>query len=711
MKTTFGEEKIKFDSIYGSSKKLAKSLVPEDGKIKSDILLRGSNNEKLEDYYKWQFIYSLISSGLYQKDFIGTEVRFPKGTTGAAPLRIDAAIFDSVEWIDYYRDYWDNKTPASLQWLGDHLVAVIEFKRGSQEVQRALSNQIKPAMREKDPSDSFVLGMYYDEEKLYLFQRKDGKYLRYDESKNQKGDKSLTADLSLHISDPYYFIPSFTELMGKINLPSTTNWSDRNINDLEVITSISTVQIRDAMSKILRTFDKTGLVNQRGFEILIQTFALKIYDEKRNERTPANRLKFYITNIEKDFISLNEIGIQDFISRMKRLWEDSEVRYQTILQYCSIDWENIDHIRALVSICESFQDFSFARSSNSDLYQLIFYNFANTFKKDEQAQFLTPLPIIDFIVKIVNPRREERVIDPCCGIGDFLSLSFVNSQKPASNKLIDSNIYGVDRDRDMIMLSTLNMLLNGDGESKLLHSPDKGSILSKVGKNGQLVNLIPEIHKEGEWDNWRDNTKLMKFDVVLTNPPFGEDRAYVPETEYDKNVIEMYETWNMSSGGGIDLGIVFLENAYRILNEGGRMGIVLSNSIASVKKWEEVRKWFAERMRIVGLFDLPPNVFGETGVNTSIIIAYKPTKKELEKLNKDGYSVFVKDIENVGYEKRTSKRNVFFNPVFKIDPINFEIMIDKEGNPILEEDFTNTIIDFKAWANKQEKTLIDLFIS
>lgn len=711
MNTSFGEKKQEFDLKYNTNNTLSTSLVPEDGKIKTNIKLRGINGEKLEDYFKWQFMYALINSGMYHKDYIGTEVRFPKGTPGAAPLRLDGAIFDSTEWITHYNDYWTNKNPEALQWLGNHLIAVIEFKRGSQSVQRALSGQIKPAMREKDPSDSFVLGMYYDEERLYLFQRKDGKYLRYDEAKNQKGDKSQPADLSLHLSDPYYFIPSFSELVNRINLPSINDRSNRSISQLEIITSISTVQIRDAMSKVLRTLDTVGLVNQRGFQILIQAFALKIFDEIRNRDMPSNKLDFYVSEEEKTFRNLNDDEeIHKYIIRMKNLWKEAEEKYQTILESGSIDWGNINHIRAFVSICDNFQDFTFVNSTNSDLYQLIFYNFAATFKKDEQAQFLTPIPIIDFIVKLVNPRQNESVIDPCCGIGDFLSLSYVNSQLVPENKLRDSNIYGVDRDKDMIMLATLNMLLSGVGESKLLHSPDKGSILSKVVSTGQLVDLVPSLHKKGNWDNWRDNTKLKKFDVILTNPPFGEDRAYVPETEFDKEVIEMYETWGKSTGGSIDLGIVFLENAYRTLKEGGRMGIVLSNSIASVKKWEAVRSWFQSKMRIVAIFDLPPNVFGETGVNTTIIIAYKPTEKEQERLEKDGYSVFVRDIKNVGYEKRTSKRNVFFNPVFRVDPSTFEILIDKDGNPILEEDFTNIISDFQGWAMGQEEKLIKLFI-
>ena len=158
------------------------------------------------------------------------------------------------------------------------------------------------------------------------------------------------------------------------------------------------------------------------------------------------------------------------------------------------------------------------------------------------------------------------------------------------------------------------------------------------------------------------------------------------------------------------MGVIFLENAYRCLKENGRLGIVLSNSIASINKWKNVRKWFFERMRIVALFDLPSNVFAETGVNTSIIIAYKPSEKELLRLKEQGYSVFVKDIERVGYEKRTSKRNVFFNPLYKIDETTFEFQLDKDGNLVLDEEFSTIVSDFRTWALTQEETLQKLFV-
>lgn len=160
----------------------------------------------------------------------------------------------------------------------------------------------------------------------------------------------------------------------------------------------------------------------------------------------------------------------------------------------------------------------------------------------------------------------------------------------------------------------------------------------------------------------------------------------------------------------LDLGVVFLENAYHSLRDGGRLGIVLSNSIASINKWAKVREWLMQRMRLVAFFDLPSNVFAETGVNTSILVAYKPKPASLRSLNDTGYSIFVRDVHRVGYEKRTSKRNVFFNPVFKIDETTFEIDVDEAGNPVLDEEFTETLAEFRQWALGQEEALQKLFL-
>ena len=337
------------------------------------------------------------------------------------------------------------------------------------------------------------------------------------------------------------------------------------------------------MSSILRTMDKVGMVNQKGFEILIQILSLKIYDEKRNEKTPKRFLDFYITDEEKKFATLADEGLQTFISRINDLRKEALGSYYRILKDNPLNTKNENHIRVLIEVVYQFQDYSFVHSHKTDLYQLVFYKFATPFSKDQNAQFVTPLPLIDFLVNIVNPRNGETVIDPTVGIADFLSISYVNSD----SKLDDNNIFGMDIDEQMVMLATLNMLLNGDGNAKINAKTGYGSLLSKFDQQGNILDLVPKMNKEGNWDNRPDDKQIKKFDVVLTNPPFGEDRAFAPKDEKDLKMIQCYELWHLYSSKNkkqngnkkntkqsskIDLGVIFLENAYRILKENGRNG-------------------------------------------------------------------------------------------------------------------------------------------
>ena len=720
---TFLQAKQDFDDQYYSKKEFT-SFIPVHLTIGKSYLLKGENGKSIEEYYKWQFFYSLVHSGLYQKDFIGCEVYFPKGNKNSAPIKLDGAIFNDSKWFDWYKKYHEEKDQESLDWLRKHLIGVIEFKReDSKDIEIVYNQQLKPAIKESE--NNFCLGILYDRERLYLFQNKNGNYLRLDETYNLKGEKSTIKDLSLHLTDAYYKIPSFDQLLKHV-AKTTIDRSKRTIDDLDIITGIYSKQLTDGISNILRIMDKVGMKNQRGYEILIQILTLKIFDEKRSSNANPRayldfyksepeseklNLLFYITKNEKESVNLGEKEIQNFIGRIRQLYNEASTIYHYILKRTdteTINWKNDSHIRIISEVVEQFQDYSFVKSHKTDLYQIVFYKFANEFSKADKGQFLTPIPLIDFLVQIVNPRSSEKIIDPTAGIADFLSISYVNSK----SKLDDSNIYGLDNDEQMVMLAQLNMLLNGDGNAVLRYKPDKGSIIWKFDDRNDLVELQPTLHKNGDWDNWKDETQLKKFDVVLTNPPFGEDRKYEPKTNREKEIIEMYELWHIARNGNwIDPGLVFLENAYRILKDNGRMGIVVSNSIASIDRWKKAREWFIKKMRIVALFDLPAGIFADTGVNTTLIIAYKPTDADLAKLQESNYDIFVKDIIKVGYEVRTSKRVKFFNPIYKINELTFDIEQDNEGRPLIDEEFTSTVKEFKEWCLGQEKILQDLFIA
>lgn len=714
---TFTNAKDEFDKTYNNAKQFD-CFLPEHLTFNKKALLQKKNGERNEQYYKWQFLYAIIHSGYFAKDYIGTELSFPKGNKNSAPLKIDGAIFDDVSWFDKYKDYHENGNTESLEWLREHLVVTIEFKKeDNKNIAEVWDKQLRAYLNES--RRTFCLGILYDTERLYLFRKFNNKFIRYSEEFNTKGEDSKTKEISLHLPDPYINLPHFEELLEWTE-PKYIDRSKRCIKDLDIISGVHSIQINDSMSSILRTMDKQGLVNQKGFEILIQILSLKIYDEKRNEKTNANTLGFYILDEEKNYKSLSDKPLQEFIKRITALRNDAEGTYYRILKENPLNTKNENHIKVLIEVVHQFQDYSFVRSHKTDLYQLVFYKFATPFSKDKNAQFVTPLPLIDFLVSIVNPRNGETVVDPTVGIADFLSVSYVNS----NSKLDDNNIFGMDIDEQMIMLATLNMLLNGDGNAKIKAQPGYGSLLTKFDHKGEVLNLVPSMNQKGNWDNRPDDKQLKKFDVVLTNPPFGDDRAFAPKDDKDLEMIQCYELWHLygnksedgvkknkkdKSAKKIDLGVVFLENAYRILKENGRMGIVLSNSIASIDGHKIARQWLIENMRIVAIFDLPANVFAETGVNTSIIVAYKPSPLELSKLRQQNYQVFSKDIQKIGYEVKTSKRVKFFSPNYKINYDTFEVEIDKDGRALLDEEFSETILNFKQWCKGQEKTLQELF--
>ena len=704
MNKTFTEAKFEFDWKFGNVADF-ECFSPVHLSIGKNTSFKKKDGSKNEQYYKWQFLYSIVNSGLFPKDMIGTEIHFPKGNKSSSDIILDGAVFSDAIWYDKYKDYHKNNNAESLQWLRKHLIVAIEIKKeDNKNVSEVWDKQLKAYMKESE--SDFCLGILYDTERLYLFRKFNGKYLRYSEDYNTKGADSGTKDMSLHLPDPYRNIPSYEKVINWTAAKSV-NLSKRSIADLEIISGIQSTQINNAMSAILRRMDKLSMFDQKGFEILVQILSLKIFDEKRNEKQSGRFLDFYIQQDEKEYKTLADKGIQSFIQRINGLIKDASETYYRILHDNLLNIKNVKHIELLIEVVGQFQDYSFVKSQKTDLYQLVFYKFAGQFAKDQNAQFITPLPLIDFMVNIVNPRNGETVVDPTVGIADFLSVSYVNSQ----SKLDDKNIFGMDISDQMVMLATLNMLLNGDGNAKIISQADGyGSLLTKFGNQDDTIELFPQMNKNGDWDNRPDTKEIKKFDVVLTNPPFGEDRAFAPKEKKGLDVIQCYELWELYNQAKIDQGVVFLENAYRILKENGRMGIVLSNSIASIDSHKIARQWLMNKMRIVALFDMPANVFAETGVNTTIIVAYKPTNSELERLKEQNYEIFVRNIKKVGYEVKTSKRVKYFDWKYKINYETFETEIDEDGNPILDEEFSQTVCDFRQWCLSQEKTLQDLFI-
>lgn len=189
----FEELKIEYDEFHGKDMVL-ECFLPVHltiNKIETNIFKKnGTHNEQ---YYKWQFLNCFVESGLCSKDYVGTEVNFPKGNKGAAMIKLDGAIFDDKNWFEHYKALHTKKDDSKwdeLNWLKEHLICALEFKKeGSKDVKGVFNSQLKTYMNES--SKNVVFGILYDEGRLYLFKSEGKKYYRLSDEFNSESKIKL----------------------------------------------------------------------------------------------------------------------------------------------------------------------------------------------------------------------------------------------------------------------------------------------------------------------------------------------------------------------------------------------------------------------------------------------------------------------------------------------------------------------------------------
>lgn len=166
MVISFETEKERFSSAYDKIDRIKCTLPVHLSVNKMENNLFNKDGSHNEQYYKWQLLYSIIGAGLCSKDFIGTEVQFPKGNKNSQPIKIDGAIFDDKTWFEHYTKLHTKKDDSKwdeLNWLKEHLLCAIEIKKeNSKDVKGIFNSQLKVYMNEG--TKEIVFGILYDEE-------------------------------------------------------------------------------------------------------------------------------------------------------------------------------------------------------------------------------------------------------------------------------------------------------------------------------------------------------------------------------------------------------------------------------------------------------------------------------------------------------------------------------------------------------------------
>lgn len=232
----------------------------------------------------------------------------------------------------------------------------------------------------------------------------------------------------------------------------------------------------------------------------------------------------------------------------------------------------------------------------SHLYESKIKNMGNAGRNG--GEYYTPRPLIKTIVKVVAPKIGDKIYDGAVGSAGFLveAFEYLKQDKNLSTKDVEilqkKTFYGKEKKPLPYIIGVMNMILHGIEAPNILHT-----------------NTLAE--------NLSDIQEKDRFDIVLTNPPFGGSER----TEVQQNFpIKTSET-----------AFLFLQHFIKMLKAGGKAGIVIKNTFLSNTDNASVslRKYLLESCNLHTILDLPGGTFTGAGVKTVILFFEKgaPTKK------------------------------------------------------------------------------------
>lgn len=231
--------------------------------------------------------------------------------------------------------------------------------------------------------------------------------------------------------------------------------------------------------------------------------------------------------------------------------------------------------------------------------------------KSGAGQHFTPRPVIKAIVDCIQPKIGETVCDPACGTGGFLLAAYdhmknQNQDREALRKLREATFTGVDIVDETVRLAAMNLYLHGIGNgASPIHQSD--ALASDPGQ---------------------------RFDLVLTNPPFGKKSSYTVVGE-DGSVMterENYEREDFKFTTS-NKQFNFLQHIMTIMEINGRAGVVLPDNVLfeAGRAGEGIRKRLLEGFNFHTLLRLPTGIWYSPGVKANVLFFdKKPAAREAQ---------------------------------------------------------------------------------
>lgn len=595
-----------------------------------------------EEEVRQEYIVHLLNHYGYSLDQMAQEVKVNNSKRGQGKARADIVIWKTKE------DRNSDNSP----------VIVIECK----------AEQI--TIHEEDYYQGYNYASWAGADFFVTTNLKDTKFFRVVKGKMPKKLEEVVE------------IPNATELFDK-----------KKIEELLTKTKAFT---RDEFSKLLfkchniiRNNDK--LSPEAAFDEISKILFMKIRYEREQAKT---KVLFSRKEFEELKSAYEKITGKDSLPFYQHFFEKTKEVFKTDEIFDPNDSIKIRET-SFLQIVKELEKYNLSDTSD-DIKGIAFEEFLGRTFRGELGQFFTPRTIVDYMVDVLDPEEGEIICDPCCGSGGFLIKAFeyvrdkierdvqdqkekikeqyfgqdydklsekkqeelakqvddlfaklnfeldIHNPKGRLKTLSYDCIFGTDANPRMARTAKMNMIMHGDGHGGVHH-------------HDGLLNV------NGIFDG--------RFDVILTNPPFGsrvnktlkvtssdvpnEDKIRFYEdrygSHYRQTVVKQIQEWaSYDNGHGksrgkalldiFDVGawsglteVLFMERCLNLLKPGGRMGIVLPEGVLNNSALQKIREYIEGKAKLINITSIPQDVFIASGatVKPSLLFLKKFSEEEL----------------------------------------------------------------------------------
>jgi type I restriction enzyme M protein len=423
-------------------------------------------------------------------------------------------------------------------------------------------------------------------------------------------------------------------------------------------------------------YGNQGLQRPVAFNELLKLIFVKMHDERRPDETCEFRVSVREANSSN--------GPKIVRSRIESLFEEVKDKYSDVFEPNDAILLSGDVLLYVVGQLQKYD----LLNTDLDVKGSAFENVVGSNLKGDRGEFFTPREVVHMTVEMLDVEHEEKVIDPACGSGGFLIAALNNVRDTVEETYKDrlnqaelermksesvrDYFYGIDFNPDLAKTAKMNMVMNQDGHENV------------VSENS----LVPP-------EQWSDKAQrkieMESFDVVITNPPFGAD---IPITRSE--ILSQYSLghkWRKIDGEWVEQNelknkeapeVLFIERSLELLDEGGRMGIVVPDGIlGNPEKHGYVRKFIEDNAKVLAVVDLPVETFlPQVGARTSVLFLEKHSGGVDEE-----YDIFMAVAEKVGSDRRGKT-------IYRTDEKG-NYLLDDDGDRIVANDLPDIIEEYE----------------